>query len=414
MLTTYSFSALNTFRSCPRKFRFQYVEKADVPRRVTADTFLGNVVHRVLRRLYQLGSDGIVYPPDDMIAFYRQQWETVEREHLVLTDEFHTVDDYIQLGTRMLTTHYEHYRPFNLGTLLGTELRLRFSVAGTPFRFLAIIDRLWRRDDGVIEICDYKTGRHLTQPSEPAFLYQMGLYQLAVQQSYPQFQQVDLAQYFLRMNEVIRYRMPPDKLDSLTEGIRTAVVETLQAERLDDFPATEGPHCHYCDYVALCPAKRHRLMLEKHRDLESEDQPDLMRRARQLATQYLDTWQQTRESKARLDTLKEELVQLARAHDLSRIEGESGHVVIRVGTRERFVNRTDDDLAFADLVNLARQLHLDDYFTLDAGALWKEAYSKQRLDPDVLERLRRFVVTREDSRITARPDRTVPPDEEDT
>ena len=154
MLKIYSYSALDAFRSCPRKFKFTYVEKVDVPKRVNVDTYLGNAVHRVLLKLYQQGADGVLMPREDMLALYRRQWETMDLEHLTLTDEFHTVDDYIRLGERMLETYYERYRPFDEGVLLGAELHLAFTLARTPFRFRVYVDRLWKRDDGVVEICD--------------------------------------------------------------------------------------------------------------------------------------------------------------------------------------------------------------------------------------------------------------------
>ncbi|MFQ6009417.1 MAG: RecB family exonuclease, partial [Candidatus Zixiibacteriota bacterium] len=175
MLSIYSHTALNTFRTCPRKFKFQYVEKVEVPKKLTADTYMGNAVHRVLAILYKLGEDGIVYPINDMIASYEQQWEKVDREYITLTDEYHTVDDYIRLGREMLVRHYEHYHPFNQGILLGTELNVMFTLPHTGFKIRAIIDRLWKRDDGAVEICDYKTGRTLARPQDESFFYQMGL-----------------------------------------------------------------------------------------------------------------------------------------------------------------------------------------------------------------------------------------------
>ncbi|MEW5993103.1 MAG: PD-(D/E)XK nuclease family protein [Candidatus Zixiibacteriota bacterium] len=401
MLKMFSYSALDTFRSCPRKFKFQYVEKVDVPKKVNVDTYLGNAVHRVLRKLYQLGSDGVVMLESDMLALYHKQWETVEREYLTLTDEFHTVDDYIRLGEKMLVKHYERYRPFNQGTLLGAELHLTFVMSKTPFRFRAYLDRLWKRDDGAVEICDYKTGRHLARPNEPAFLYQMGLYQMAVQQTYPHFDDIELAQYFLRMDEVVRYRIRPDELESLAEELRLAVVQIHQAARLDNFPTREGPFCHYCDYAAVCPAKRHRLLLEKDEELP-DDEESLRRRARELADQYLDVYQRSREAKAELDALKAELIQLVKERGLTRFDGERGYVSVKVTPKEKFVTKGDDAAAFAELSHVVLEMGLDEYFSLDTNALMKQLYQAGRLTAEQFERLKQFVVETEESRVTAR------------
>jgi RecB family exonuclease len=402
MPSTYSYSALRTFRGCPRKFKFQYVDKVDIPKKVTADTYLGNVVHRVLAKLYRLGSDGIVYPLDDMIALYRGYWEKVERGYITLTDDYHAVDDYIRRGEEMLVKHYERYQPFDQGTLLGTELHLRLTLSDTPFKFTTIIDKLWKRDDGVIEICDYKTGQRLVRPQDEDFFFQMGLYQLAVQENYPQFETIELAQYLLRLDEEVHHRMHPDELDRLTEEIRSAVIETIQAERLDDFPPKESHLCTYCDYFYFCPAKRHRLMLEQQEELE-ELSPQ--QQAYDLATRFLETYQRSLETKAELETLRTELIRLSRDQGLTTLRGKSGQVTVKTARQEKFVTKTMDAELFADLSHLARELQLDDYFDLNTRALMKEVYQKKRLPPNQLEKLRAYVHEIEESRVTSKFDR---------
>ena len=402
MPSTYSYSALRTFRGCPRKFKFQYVDKVDIPKKVTADTYLGNVVHRVLAKLYRLGSDGIVCPLDDIMALYRGYWEEVEREYICLTNDYHTVDDYIRIGQRMLVKHYERYQPFNQGTLLGTELHLRLALPDTPFKFTAIVDKLWKRDDGVIEICDYKTGQRLVSPQDEDFFFQMGLYQLAVQENYPQFETIELAQNLLRLDEVVRHRMRPDELDRLTEEIRSAVMETIQAERLDDFPPKESRLCTYCNYFDFCPAKRHRLMLEQQEDSEKLSP---QQQAYDLATRFLETYRRSREAKAELEALRTELIRLSKDQGLTTLQGKSGQVTVRSARREKFVTKTKDAGLFADLSHLAREWKLDDYFDLNTRALMKEVYQKKRLPPDQLEKLRAYVHETEESRVTPKFDR---------
>ncbi|UCC45017.1 MAG: PD-(D/E)XK nuclease family protein, partial [Candidatus Zixiibacteriota bacterium] len=158
MLSSYSYSALDTYQSCPRRFKFAYVDRVKVVKTVTADTYLGTAVHRILKKVYALGADGILLPLEDALEEYHQEWQKLDRKALSVTSNYHTVDDYIRIGREILSRHYERYRPFNQGTLLGTEINLNFVLEGTPFKFRSIIDRLWKRDDGTVEICDYKTG----------------------------------------------------------------------------------------------------------------------------------------------------------------------------------------------------------------------------------------------------------------
>jgi len=404
MVSRFSHSALSSFRSCPRKFKFQYIEKPTVPKRVTPDTYLGQVVHRVLSNLYNLGADGIVLPLEDVLAKYDKDWDKLNPLAITTISEHYTVDDYVRLGREMLTKHYERYQPFNQNTLLGTELRLTFQLPETPFKLLAIIDRLTKLEDGTVQICDYKTGKRPSLPSAPAFRYQMGIYQLAVQSSWPDYQSIELVQHFLRQDEIIRHRMSPDDLDLLGEDLRTQIYEIYQAEKLDDFPPRETGLCNYCEYIELCPAKRHRLLLESQDVDEISDLPP-EKRAWDLSSQYIEVSQKYGESKALRESLKVDIVELARESGFTSMEGQGGKVNISLARKEKLVTKSEDKIAFADLSFLARELGLDDYFVLDGRALMKEIIQKQRLNEEGLEKLRKFVARKEESRVTVKLDK---------
>ena len=404
MVSRFSHSALSSFRSCPRKFKFQYIEKPTVPKRVTPDTYLGQVVHRVLSNLYNLGADGIVLPLEEVIAQYDKDWDKLNPLAITSISEHYTVDDYVRLGREMLTKHYERYQPFNQNTLLGTELRLTFQLPETPFKLLAIIDRLTKLEDGTVQICDYKTGKRPSLPSAPAFRYQMGIYQLAVQSSWPDYQSIELVQHFLRQDEIIRHRMSPDDLDLLGEDLRTQIYEIYQAEKLDDFPPRETGLCNYCEYIELCPAKRHRLLLESQDVDEISDLPP-EKRAWDLSSQYIEVSQKYGELKAFRESLKVDIVELARESGFTSMEGQGGKVNISLARKEKLVTKSEDQKAFADLSFLARELGLDDYFVLDGRALMKEIIQKQRLNEEGLEQLRKYVARKEESRVTVKLDK---------
>ncbi|MEW6411671.1 MAG: PD-(D/E)XK nuclease family protein [Candidatus Zixiibacteriota bacterium] len=400
MLSTYSYSSLDTYRTCPRKFKFTYVEKAPTRPGVTADTYLGTAVHRVLRQLYALAADGIVMEPGQVVGLYREQWDKLDRNQISVTSEFYTVDDYVRIGQEMLVRHYEKYRPFKRGTLLGAELLLTFGLPGTPYAFKSYIDRLTKLEDGTVEIVDYKTGQSLIQPSDPRFFYQMGLYQLAVQANYPQFNKVELSQHWLRQDEIISRTLSGEEVELLIEDMRVAIVETIRATRLDDFPAREGTHCSYCDYQHLCPAKAHRRLLEAQQQAETQ-QALTAEQIRQMADEYLKLYARQKEIKSELEALKANLIEVARQMDMSRFESAMGKISVRFSRKEKFVTKTDDPGAFAEFSAACRELGLDDYFVVDGNGLMRSVYSKRRLNDEQLEKLKNFVIEKEESRVTA-------------
>ena len=372
MLNSYSHSSISSYRNCPQRFKFEKIEKPQVSKLITPQTLNGKFIHSVLEKLYKHGSDGVLISIEDAQAMFQSDWDKFNIKTITLVGDYLTIDDYIRLGREMLGRFYQKYQPFNQGTLLGTELKLNFRLENGAFKITTIIDRLTKREDGTIEICDYKTSKNLPKPTDAAFINQMGLYQLAVMDNYPQFENIELVQYFLRLDEVVRTKLNPEQLDLIKMEMRNQIVETIQSEKMDNFPARESPLCSYCNYQEICPAKKHRLKLasDEKSDKSKEE------KAFELATEYIKQNQELGILKTKQESLKKDLVQLSKENDWSSIKGEDGNIKISVENKEKFITKTQDAGAFAELTFLARELNLTDYFKLDSQALMKEIYQK--------------------------------------
>lgn len=403
MLPRYSYSALDSYRTCPRQFKFSHIEKVAVETQVTADAFMGNAVHRALNHLYDTVSYRRLLSRDELIAYYRDIWEAADKAHLTVVKESLAVEDYIRTGQAMLERYYDRYQPFDQGTTIGLELNLTFTLPQTSARFSARIDRLWQRPDGVVEICDYKTGSYLPQGvRDDKFFFQMGIYQLAVQEAHPQFAEIEVAQYFLKLDQVVRYRLTEADLDVLTHELRGTIAETVHATRLDDFPTKESGMCEYCAYFPLCPAKRHRVLLRKEAGESDGREITSAEAAADLAERYLAVDVRYKEIAAEREALKAELAEAAQHLDLNKLQAPSGTVSVSRKAVEKFVTRSQDGESFAGLAALVRELGLDDYLVPDTSALLKEIVRRGRLSEADEARLAEFLIAREEIRITAR------------
>lgn len=362
---------------------------------------LGTIVHRALARLHKYADDLISVSLEEILAYHDTEWNGLNRDTLAVSDENYAVDDYIKLGRRMLEEYFRRYQPFNQRRLISVERRMSFTLPETSFKFIAIIDRLSKAEDGIVEICDYKTGRNPMTASDPDFLHQMGLYQLAVREAFPQIERIVLAQYWLRSGEVISCEMSDEQLDLLTEQLRQGVIETINAERLDDFPTRKGPLCRFCDFAHLCPAMRHKLQLEEDEE-STEDSLTPAQEAAQVATRYIEANDRYKLARSEVESLKEQVVQLADDMGVDALEGEGGSIKVRSSLSDKFVTKSEDETEFADLNAAARRLGFDEYFKLDTNAFMKEMYQKQRLTPEQVEALKPFVRERKEIRVTVK------------
>jgi hypothetical protein len=98
---TYSYSGLQSFDQCPRKFAFKYRERADVGRTTTVEAFLGNCAHEALEWLYQGVSLDRTPTADEVAAHYRERWAAEWSDDIAITKDV-TADEYRDLGERMV------------------------------------------------------------------------------------------------------------------------------------------------------------------------------------------------------------------------------------------------------------------------------------------------------------------------
>ena len=399
MLSRYSHSSLGTYNSCPRMFKFRYIQKVTIPKVLPAHIYLGNVVHHLLKKVYDIAAVGKLLPQDELVKDYTAEWQKPIISQISVTSEHMAVDDYIEIGRKMLIDYYEEYQPFDQGTHLGSELNISFPLPGTNFGFRAVIDRLWRREDGVVEICDYKTGKLPAQGvNDETFRRQMGLYQLAVQSNFPDFESIELAQYFLKHGVRISCRLRPDELEELVEKFRLEISESIDAERRDDFPTKESGLCPYCDYLSLCPAKRHSAYLDGEIAADNDVQVS-MEQASKLADRYIEINEQYNQARQKREALKEDIASVAEELGLERLAGSEADIKVRVVDEEKLITKTEDPRKFADLSHLVRQWDVDECFKLDNSFVMKQLLQKGKLSPEQQQKLGEYINSRRSSTV---------------
>lgn len=388
MARSYSNSKIGTFNTCPRQYKFEYIEKASVEKPVGVELFLGNAVHRVLEKLYTLKRNGRIQTLDEMLKFYNECWEGPDIDKIKVTRDNLGVDDYIKVGSEALKRYYEMLHPFDDGEIIALEKNINFPLdPGGRFAIRGRIDRISRYENGLVEIIDYKTKTSL--PSQQAFDNddQMGLYQIGVTHAWPDFKDIKLKQFFLRQGVTMATTMDSDRLEEIRYRTYQKILEIEQAQANDDFPPKEGPICDWCIYYQLCPAKRHKLTLDKEIDIEFD-----AKMGRDLAGKYLNLNNEKRVLESELKALKQDIVRYCEETDVTNIVAEAGSIKLTVRESEAFPSKSGNEEAFLAISQLAREAGLDESFKLDERVLYKEFYSKERLPGDFKEKLKKYLI----------------------
>ena len=94
----FSHSRLETFESCALKFKFQYIDKVDIPKRDSIEAFLGSRVHEVLEALYKHKLMGKSWDKNELLKYYFDLWEKEKHDDIFIVKKDYTIQDYYQQG----------------------------------------------------------------------------------------------------------------------------------------------------------------------------------------------------------------------------------------------------------------------------------------------------------------------------
>ncbi|MEE8556257.1 MAG: PD-(D/E)XK nuclease family protein [Myxococcota bacterium] len=247
----YSHSKLSTFENCPRQYEYRYILK--IPTETESiEAYMGKRVHEILERLYHhVGRHG--RPPSlrQVLDRYDQDWGGHWHDKVEIVRDDRDSDFYRLQGERCLEGYYRRHYPFDEGETVGIEQRvsIRLDDEGA-YRARGIIDRLVRKRPGSYEIHDYKSGGYLPPRQRLSRDRQLALYQIGVQQTFPDAEEVELVWHYLAFGKTIRLSRSEEDLD----GLRAETIGRIDViEASEEFPPHPGPLCRWCEYRELCP-----------------------------------------------------------------------------------------------------------------------------------------------------------------
>jgi len=257
-MTVYSHSRLSAFEKCPLSYKYKYIDKIkpEVPF-IGIEAYMGTSVHSVLEDLYRRHKRF----PDDRITliWLLDKYETVWKENLtpdvkVIKAEMKE-EDYFLLGKRILTEYYQTHQPFSREETLSVEERIDVNIEG--FKIMGFMDRLaLNKENGNLEIHDYKTSGTLPDAEYLKKDRQLSLYQMGARQKYPQYEDrdVEVIYNYLQFNKEFRFTKTKEEIEAVKKDI-VRLIQTIElAFWENNFRPCTGKLCRWCEFSSLCPA----------------------------------------------------------------------------------------------------------------------------------------------------------------
>lgn len=239
-------SSASVYRTCPRRWKFRYVDNlADPPGEAA---LAGTFAHRVLEVLMQL--PGAERSIDQAKVLARQLWP--ETEHDPDFQALELDDDkgrqFRWRAWKAIEGLWRLEDPSQVN-VDATEAKVSVDLGGVPFR--GIVDRVDRGPDGALVVADYKSGRAPSERFAESRLEQVLLYAAAVQAERGEMPR--LARLLYLAQRTIEVEVTIDRLATVVGDLgetHRSLTADMEAESFDPTP---GPLCGWCPYADRCP-----------------------------------------------------------------------------------------------------------------------------------------------------------------
>ena len=240
---TLSPSKITTYLACPVKYNLTYLD----PRgrwylKSKSYYSFGTSLHAVLQRFHDAEDTGVT-TTHQAVAALEESW--VEAGYGSQEEMMQAMDE----GKAIVTEYLEAIsrEPVTAKTIF-VEKSARLDLG--PFVLLGRIDRVDEREDGSLEIIDYKSGRQTVSAQEVSDDLAMACYQLLLKSLYPE-RAVCASILALRTNT--------KATASLTDAERSAFETDLVAlggeilsRDFESLAPRRKTICEGCDFLPLC------------------------------------------------------------------------------------------------------------------------------------------------------------------
>jgi len=321
-MPNYSNSKLSTYEDCPQKYKLKYIVRIK-PSGEGIEAFLGNRVHETFEKLYKELLLTKLNSLDELLEFYNSQWEKKWHENVVVTRKEFTVDHYRNTGREAVSSYYKRYSPFNQSKTLSTEFQINFKI--NDITITGKIDRLSHNGDGFYEIHDYKTSRSLPTQNELDHDWQLGLYQIGVQEKFRDAKEINLIWHYLIFDKEFSSTRSDAQLKDLEKKV-LSLIKAIEKETI--FNPKESNLCDWCEYFEYCPAKQHEIKVEAlpPNKYLKDDGVTLVNKYASIKGKIKELKDQEKILKEDLDLVEEAAVKYAKKEGISKITG-SDHLL---------------------------------------------------------------------------------------
>ena len=256
-----SFSALETFNTCPRKYYYNYILK--LPKIDRPWFVFGNFNHLILEKFFRY----ILYYKSrgksfDLKYLMYRAFESAKNKHdrLVAQDKTLPLTPVQISETKVILRNFYEKIKDNLPDVLYVEKKFEIDL-GNNICLIGYIDRVDKNEDGSLRIVDYKTSKKHYPVSKNI---QLDLYAIGIKKSLDQndltiYKQLD----FIKVNRCTDPNLKHDNskdieiLESIKQtSLLIQDMKKTSSNNVDVWTPIDNEFCWSCDFRRTCNRDR--------------------------------------------------------------------------------------------------------------------------------------------------------------
>jgi putative RecB family exonuclease len=253
-----SYSALDTYQTCPLKYKFQEIDRIKVSK--SKEAVFGSVLHATLKFVHK---PGILSPTlEQALDYFSKNWNSE-----VFADELEERAAFSQ-GVQIIQDYYKKNdlsktNIVDLETRFNIEIgRVKPSADGHAVKdethiVSGIIDRIDKTEDGY-EIIDYKTTKKMPSQEKVDNDLQLSIYLHGFLDRYPKeienLDKIKVSLYYLKHGVKLTSTRTLEDLKKSEQ----LFLDTIKIIESGKFEPVISPLCDWCGYQNRCPMWKHK------------------------------------------------------------------------------------------------------------------------------------------------------------
>ncbi|MGO9569692.1 MAG: RecB family exonuclease [Desulfomonilaceae bacterium] len=149
-----SYSQINTYLTCPLKYKFHYIDQIEPPF-VSSALVFGSCIHEAVGAFYQSCLEGDQLSPSQVHDVYRQAWESHSKERPIRFFHNDAAETLTTKAKSMLEVFHESFDP--TVQIIGIEEPFEVDLGKRIPPLVGRIDTLELAPDGTVSVIDLKT-----------------------------------------------------------------------------------------------------------------------------------------------------------------------------------------------------------------------------------------------------------------